>query len=243
MTGTLINIATVVVGTGIGITAGGRLSESAQQRVLAGLGMITLVIGVDLALAWGREDTTSGTPLYVLGGILVGGLIGEAIGIERRLEALGDAVQRRLAKPDGAGPGASPSTISEGFVTASLLFCVGSLTVVGSIQDGLTGDYSTLATKAVLDGFAAVALAATLGWGVGLSAITILLVQGTITLGAGLFDDLLQGEALAALTSAGGVTIVGIALKLLDLKDVKVGNFLPALVVAPALVGLVSLVR
>jgi uncharacterized membrane protein YqgA involved in biofilm formation len=232
MTGTLINIATVLAGTGIGVTVGGRLSASAQQRVLAGLGMITLVIGIELALGW--RDTS---PLYVLGGILVGGLIGEALGIERRLEAFGDLIQRRLAR----GPGSGASTLSEGFVTASLLFCVGSLTVVGSIQDGLTGDYSTLATKAVLDGFAAIALAATLGWGVGLSALTILLVQGTLTLGAGLFDELLQGEALAALTSAGGVTIIGIALRLLDIKDVKVGNFLPALVVAPALVGLFSL--
>ena len=118
----------------------------------------------------------------MLGGVLLGGLAGEAIGIERRVEALGDRVQARMA-------GSSPqSTVSEGFVTASLLFCVGSLTVVGAIQDGLTG------------------------------------------------------EALAVLTSAGGVTIIGIALKLLDLKDVKVGNFLPALVIAPALVGLVSLV-
>ena len=133
------------------------------------------------------------------------------------------------------------SRIAEGFVDASLLFCVGSLTVVGSIQDGLTGDYSTLATKAVLDGFAAIALSATLGWGVGLSVITILVVQGGLTLGAGLFDTVLRGEALAALTSAGGVTIIGIALKLLALKDVKVGNYLPALVIAPALVGLVSL--
>ena len=131
--------------------------------------------------------------------------------------------------------------MSEGFVSASLLFCVGSLTVVGSIQDGLTGDYQTLATKAVLDGFAAIALAATLGWGVGLSIFTILIVQGGITLGAGVFDDVLQGEALAVLTSAGGVTIIGISLKLLELKDVRVGNFLPALVVAPCLVGLVSL--
>lgn len=231
MTGTLINIGTVLVGTGIGATVGGRLSDSAQKRVLAGLGMITLVIGIELALGW--RDTN---PLYVLGGILIGGLIGEAIGIERRLEALGDALQRRMNRDGG------DSTLSEGFVTASLLFCVGSLTVVGSIQDGLTGDYSTLTTKAILDGFASIALAATLGWGVGLSAVTILLVQGSITLGAGLFDDLLQGEALAALTSAGGVTIIGIALKLLDLKDVKVGNFLPALIVAPALVGLVGLV-
>jgi uncharacterized membrane protein YqgA involved in biofilm formation len=231
MTGTLINIGTVLLGTGIGATVGGRLSDSAQQRVLAGLGMITLVIGLELALGW--RDTN---PLYVLGAILVGGLIGEAIGIERRLEGLGNALQRRMNR------GGGESTLSEGFVTASLLFCVGSLAVVGSIQDGLTGDYSTLTTKAILDGFASVALAATLGWGVGLSAITILFVQGTITLGAGLFDELLQGEALAALTSTGGVTIIGIALKLLAIKDVKVGNFLPALVVAPLLVGAVGLV-
>ena len=233
-TGTLINIATVLAGTVIGISAGSRLSESAQQRVLAGLGMVTLVIGVDLALAWGGKDTSTSTPLYVLGGILLGGLIGEALGIERRLEALGDRVQARLSDKPG-------STVSEGFVTASLLFCVGSLTVVGSIQDGLTGDYQLLATKAVLDGFASIALAATLGWGVGLSAITILVVQGSLTLGAGVFDDVLEGEALAVLISAGGVTIIGVALKLLALKDVKVGNFLPALVIAPALVGLVSL--
>ena len=234
MTGTFINIATVLAGTLIGVTLGSRLPEGMQQRVLAGLGMITLVIGVDLALAWGGPDTTDSTPLYVLGGVLIGGLVGEALGVERRLESLGDLAQHRLARSEG-------STVSEGFVSASLLFCVGSLTVVGSIQDGLTGDYQTLATKAVLDGFAAIALASTLGWGVGLSAITILVVQGTLTLGAGVFDDVLQGEALAVMTSAGGVTIIGIALKLLALKDVKVGNFLPALVIAPALVGLVSL--
>ncbi len=234
MTGTLINIATVLAGTLIGVTVGSRLPEGMRQRVLAGLGMVTLVIGVDLALAWDREDTSQSTPLYVLGGVLIGGIIGEALGIERRLEALGDKVQARLSSAEG-------STVSEGFVSASLLFCVGSLTVVGSIQDGLTGDYQTLATKAVLDGFAAIALAATLGWGVGLSIFTILIVQGGITLGAGVFDDVLEGEALAVLTSAGGVTIIGIALKLLDLKDVRVGNFLPALVVAPCLVGVASL--
>jgi uncharacterized protein len=234
MTGTLINIGTVLAGTLIGVTVGSRLPEGMRQRVLAGLGMVTLVIGVDLALAWGREDTSQSTPLYVLGGVLIGGMIGEALGIERRLETLGDRVQERLSTTEG-------STISEGFVSASLLFCVGSLTVVGSIQDGLTGDYQTLATKAVLDGFASIALAATLGWGVGLSIFTILIVQGGLTLGAGVFDDVLQGEALAVLTSAGGVTIIGIALKLLELKDVRVGNFLPALIVAPCLVGLVSL--
>ena len=234
MVGTLINVGTVLAGTAIGTAIGPRLPERIQQRVLAGLGLITLALGIDLALAWGGEDTSTSTPLYVLGGVLLGGIVGEVLGIERRLEALGDALEARLAHHGSE----EHSTVSEGFVTASLLFCVGSLTVVGSIQDGLTGDYQLLATKAVLDGFAAVALSATLGWGVGLSAITVLLLQGAITLGAGLFDDLLVGEALAVLTSAGGVTIIGIALKLLDIKDVKVGNFLPALVIAPALVAL-----
>jgi uncharacterized membrane protein YqgA involved in biofilm formation len=234
MTGVWINVATVISGTLLGVTVGGRLTDGMQQRVLFGLGMVTLVIGVELVLGWGGEGTTTGTPLYVLGGILIGGLIGELVGIERRLEALGDRIQSRLTQSDR-------STISEGFVDASLLFCVGSLAVVGSIQAGLTGDYELLATKSVLDGFAAIALAATLGWGVGLSAVTVLVYQGAITLGAGSFDSILQGEALAALTSAGGVTIIGISLKLLRIADVKVANYLPALIVAPALVGLVSL--
>jgi uncharacterized membrane protein YqgA involved in biofilm formation len=117
------------------------------------------------------------------------------------------------------------------------------LTVVGSIQDGLTGDYQTLASKALLDGFASIAFAAALGWGVALAAVTVLVVQGGITLGAGLFENVLAegSEPLAALVSAGGVLIIGISLKLLDLKDVRVGNYLPALVLAPCIVGIVSL--
>jgi uncharacterized membrane protein YqgA involved in biofilm formation len=232
MTGTLINCAAVLAGTGIGLGAGARLTARLQERVLAGLGLVTLVIGIELALAWSREDTTAQTPLYVLGAILLGGLIGEALDLEGRIERVGDSLQRRLADEQGE------STLSEGFVTASLLFCVGSLAVVGSIQDGLTGDWQTLATKAVLDGFASIALAASLGWGVGLSAVSILIYQGAITLGASSLDDVLQGEALAALTSAGGITIIGIALKLLAVKDVRVANYLPALVVAPLLVAL-----
>ena len=130
--------------------------------------------------------------------------------------------------------------MSEAFFNASLLFCVGPLAVVGAIQDGLTGDYEALATKSMLDGFASIALSAALGWGVALAAITVLVYQGALSLGATLFEDILKGEALDALTSAGGVLIIGISLKLLDVTDVKVGNFLPALVFAPALVGIVS---
>jgi uncharacterized protein len=210
---------------------GSRLPGSMHERVMAGLGLVVLVIGVDNALAW--RDTN---PLYVLGGVLLGGLVGEVIGIEDALQRFGDRIQRTVSR-------GRHSTVSEAFVTASLLFCVGPLTVVGSIENGLTGDYQTLATKAMLDGFASIALASTLGWGVAIAAGTVLVVQGALSLGAGLFKHILEGEALDALTSAGGVLIIGISLKLLQLKDVKVGNFLPALVIAPALVGLVHLVN
>jgi uncharacterized protein len=231
VTGTLINVAAILAGTLIGVLAGGRLPEGLQRRVLAGLGLVTLVIGVDLALAW-RETNA----LYVLGAVLLGGLAGEALHIEARLAQLGDMIQRRVSSA-----GASSSRVSEAFFDASLLFCVGPLAVVGAIQDGLTGNYEALATKALLDGFASIALAATLGWGVALAAVSVLIYQGTLSLGATLFEDVLKGEALDALTSAGGVLIIGISLKLLDVTDVKVGNFLPALLFAPALVGIVSL--
>ena len=233
MTGTFINVAAVLLGTAIGVGAGRRLGGGLQQRVLAGLGLVTAVIGVDLALAW--RDTS---PLYVLGAILLGGIAGEAIGIEDRLARLGDRVRRRVARD--REPGRPASTVSEAFFTASLLFCVGPLTVVGSFEDGLRGNIEPLATKSMLDGFASIALASTLGAGVAFAAGTVLVVQGALTLGAGLLDGVLRGEALSAMTSTGGVLIIAIALKLLDLKDVKVGNFLPALAFAPALVGIVS---
>jgi uncharacterized membrane protein YqgA involved in biofilm formation len=229
--GTLINVVAVLAGTAIGVAVGGRLPAGLQQRVLAGLGLVTAVIGIDLALAWRATS-----PLYVLGAVLIGGLVGEALEIEGRLARLGDRLQARVQRD-----AAAPSTVSEAFFTASLLFCVGPLTVIGSFEDGLRGNLEPLATKSMLDGFASIALASTLGVGVAFAALTVLVVQGALTLGAGLFDELLRGEALDAMTSTGGVLIIGIALRLLDLKDVKVGNFLPALVLAPLLVGLVSL--
>ena len=234
MTGTFINVGTVLLGTLIGTLVGARLPKGLQDRVLAGLGLVTLVIGVELALTW-RETNT----LFVLGGVLLGGIAGEALRIEARLAALGDRLQTVSAR----GQATEESTVSAAFFTATLLFCVGPLTVVGSIQDGLTGDYSALATKAVLDGFAAIAIAASLGPGVAFSALSILVIQGGISLSAGLFDGILAegSEALAALSSAGGVLIIGIALKLLAVTDVKVGNFLPALIFAPAIVGIASL--
>jgi uncharacterized membrane protein YqgA involved in biofilm formation len=229
MTGTLINVAAIVGGVAIGLLVGSRLSAGIQERVIAGLGMVTLVIGVDLAIDWPADN-----PLYVLGAVLLGGIAGEALGLEDRLERLGDRIQHAVA-------GEGHSRVSEAFVTATLLFCIGPLAVVGAIQDGLTGDYDALATKSLLDGFASVALAGTLGWGVVLAAVPVLIYQGGLALGATLFEDILKGDALAAMTGAGGVLIIGISLRLLDVKDVRVGNFLPALIFAPALVGIVSL--
>jgi uncharacterized membrane protein YqgA involved in biofilm formation len=238
MTGTLVNVGAILVGTLIGELVGGRLSQQLQTRILHGLGLVVLVIGMDNALAW--RDTN---PLFVLGGVLLGGLAGEALRIEDRLAGVGDYAQRRLTRPPAEGdPEGAPSTVSEGFFTASLVFCVGALAVVGPIQEGLTGNADTLYTKALLDGFASVALAASLGWGVALSAISVGVYQGALTLGAGLFDTILTpgSDALLSMTSAGGVLIVGLALKLLDIQDVKVGNFLPALVFAPAIAGVAS---
>ena len=237
MTGTLINVGAVLAGSALGVLAGARLPAGIQERVLAGLGLVTIVLGLDSALDYAGTDELAATSfLFVLGGILLGGITGEALRVEARLQALGDLLQRRFAS--GGGGGAGGSRLSEGFFTATLLFCVGPLTVLGSIDDGLRGDIDLLSTKSVLDGFASVALAAGLGVGVALSAVSVLVIQGTITLGAGLFEDVLVGEALTALTSAGGILIVAIGLRLAQIVDVKVGNFLPALVFAPLLAAL-----
>jgi hypothetical protein len=234
MTGTLVNVGAILLGTLIGELVGGRLTVGLQTRVLHGLGLVVLVIGIDNALQW--RDTNL---LFVLGGVLLGGLAGEALHIEDRLQAVGDRAQARLQR----GGAAEDSTVSEGFFTASLVFCVGALAVVGPIQEGLTGNHDTLFTKALLDGFASVALAASLGWGVALSAISVFAYQGALTLGAGLFDTILTpgSDALLSMTSAGGVLIIGLSLKLLDVQDVKVGNFLPALLFAPAIAGIASI--
>lgn len=235
MTGTFINVGAVLAGTLLGVLVGARLPAGLQERVLRGLGLVTLVIGIELALEWPGE----GKSLAVMGGVLLGGLVGEAIGIEDRLARLGDRLQSWTSRTDE-----HHSTVSEAFFTASLLFCVGPLAVVGAIQDGLTGDFEALATKSLLDGFASIALAASLGWGVGLSVLAVFVYQGGISLAAGLFDEILAegSDELACLTSAGGLLIVGIGLKLLDVQDVKVGNFLPALLFAPAIVALVNAV-
>src|SRR5204863_1687943 len=169
--------------------------------------------------------------LYLLGAILVGGIIGSLAGIERRLNDLGATIQRRFAAPG------ETSTIAEAFVTASIVFCVGPLTFLGAIRNGLTGDGSLLGIKSVLDGFTAIAFAATLGWGVLLSLVVILVYQGGLAAGASLFAGLLSDAQLREMSAVGGLLILGVGLKLLKLRDVQVADYLPAIVLAPVIVA------
>src|SRR2546430_4887024 len=185
------------------------------------LGLVTLVVGVDQALAAFRpplSTLTRGSVLIVLGSVLVGGVIGELVGVEGGLERAGEALKRRFGRGE--------ARFTEGFVVASLVFCVGPLTILGAIHDGLTGDYQLLAIKSVLDGFAALAFASALGWGVGFSVVTILVYQGGIALGASALRDVFTPATVAALTAAGGVLILGIGLRLLDLVQVRVAKLL-----------------
>ncbi len=229
MTGTFINVGAIAAGTAIGSLAGSRLPSRMRRIVLYGIGMVVLLMGFQMAV---RTQNI----LAVLAAILIGGLIGELLRIEERLEQLGQFFQARFSKGTG-------QSIAEGFVTASLVFCVGPMAILGSISDGLSGDYSLLSIKAVMDGFASIAFGASLGWGVGLSAISILVYQGAITLFAGHLPGALSQEMITEMTATGGLIIIGIGIKLLDLKDLPLANFVPAIGVAPVIVAIIPVLR
>jgi uncharacterized membrane protein YqgA involved in biofilm formation len=228
ISGTLLNALTVLIGGTIGALIGDRLPERMHDSLFGALGLFTILIGLSNALA-------TKNPLILLGALLIGTVIGEALNIDAGLRALGDFFQRRLK---GMG-----STVSEAFVTSSLVFCVGPLTILGSLDNGLVGDPTKLVIKSTLDGFAALAFGATLGWGVLLSIFTILLFQGAISLAAGTLAPVLGSgsEALIELTATGGLILIAIGLRLLKIRELRTANFLPALVVAPLLVGAVAL--
>ena len=234
MTGTLLNIATVLIGGSIGLLFGARIPERFKSTVIAGLGLFTAAMGLQMFL-----KTTN--PLIVLGALLIGALLGEWGRIEDGLHNLGAILERRFARDDPAEADGSARFI-RGFLTASLLFCVGPMTILGSIQDGLTGDYNLLAVKSVLDGFAALAFASTLGMGVLFSIIVILVFQGGISLLAFQLSAIVTDPMLAEMTATGGVILFALALSsLLEIKKIRVGNFLPALFVAPLIVWILSL--
>jgi hypothetical protein len=252
MTGTIINIITVLIGGTLGLLFGARLPERLKATVIAGLGLFTAAIGIQMFLK-------TENPLIVLGALLIGALLGEWWRIEDGLQNLGRVLEERFTRdpsaslrtsPDPASvPGASTSTnfapkgdFVRGFLTASLLFCVGPMTILGSIQDGLTGNYELLAVKSVLDGFASLAFASTLGVGVLFSTLVILVFQGGISLLAVQLNELVTAPMLNEMTATGGVILMGLALSsLLEIKKIRTGNFLPALAVAPLIVWVLSL--
>lgn len=226
--GTLLNALTVLLGGTIGSLAGNRLPQRIHEALFGVLGLFTVLTGLLSAI-------TTKNPLILLGSLLLGTIIGEIINIESGLERAGDWLQKRLAR--------SGSTLSEAFVSASLVFCVGPLSILGSLDNGLSGDTTKLVIKATLDGFAALAFGATLGWGVLLAIITVLLYQGGLSLGAHAIAPLLMSnaDAITELTATGGLILVAVGLKLLKIRDLRVANYLPSLVFAPLLVAAVAL--
>lgn len=238
LTGTLLNVATVLLGTLVGVTLGARMPARMQSSLTTGLGLFTVLIGLSMGLRIFTDPSVrAGDDLAVLLAVLIGVAVGELLRLHDGLEWLGGWFQRRLATSE------RPSRIAEGFTTASLVFCVGPLTILGSLANGLTGDVGLLAIKSLLDGVASIAFAAALGAGVALSAITVLGVQGGIAGGAFLLRDLMDEATILAITSAGGVILLAVALRMLELKAVRVASFLPALLLAPLFVRLAAALR
>lgn len=243
--GTALNMAAILLGSGLGVALGSRLPERTRVTVTDALGLVTLVIGgLNVAAlgdpAFRRAVGDGATLLVVLAALLIGGIAGSLLQIEARLEGIGAWLQSRLSR-DGAGSGRV--RFVEGYVSASLVFVVGPLAVLGSLSDGLGRGIDQLALKSTLDGFASLAFAASLGWGVAASALSVGLVQGLLTFAGFLLGGLLPASMVAALTATGGVLLLGVGLRLLAVKAVPVGDLLPALVVAPLLTLLVQGVR
>jgi uncharacterized membrane protein YqgA involved in biofilm formation len=231
MTGTFLNIATVILGGIIGFVFGARIPEKLKETVIAGMGLFVAAMGIQMFLK-------TENPLIVLGSLLIGTLLGEWLRIEDGLHNLGKILEERFSKEGDDGS----NKFVRGFLTASLLFCVGPMTILGSIQDGLTGDYNLLAVKSVLDGFASLAFTSTLGVGVMFSTIVILVFQGGISLLATQLNVVVNPSMLNELTATGGVILIGLAISsLLEIKKIRVGNMLPGLLIAPLIVWLLKL--
>jgi uncharacterized membrane protein YqgA involved in biofilm formation len=229
--GTWINILTVLLGTSVGITLGSRLPKQMQQIITQGVGLLTLWLGVTMA---GRfTDAPAGRIDGAIVGLLamaIGGLLGEWLQIEERLSHLGDWLKKWF---NGQG------RFTEGFVATSLLFCVGPMALVGSLNNGLTGDSTLLVLKAAMDGLASIAFASSYGIGVGFSTIVLFIYQGGLSLAAGLLagvlDDPANDPRVFLVTGIGGLMIIGIGLNLLEIARIRVGSFLPAILLAPLL--------
>jgi hypothetical protein len=249
--GTAVNVVTVLVGASVGLLLGHRLPSRTRDTVTDGLGLVTLLIGGLSTAAVSSPALASAVGsaapvLIVLGALLLGGIAGSLVDIERRLDAVGGwlrGVLGRRGAQHGDQAHAGRERFIEGFVTSSLVFCVGPLTILGSLSDGLGLGADQLLLKATLDGFAAIAFAASLGAGVLASALAVAVIQGALTLVGFAVGDVLPDAHLAAITATGGLLLLGVGLRLLRIKAVPVGNLLPALLVAPLLVWLLEVLR
>ncbi|MEL6222926.1 MAG: DUF554 domain-containing protein [Cyanobacteria bacterium J06626_14] len=230
--GTWINVMTVWVGTTLGLVLSDRLSKSMQRIITQGLGLLTMLIGLEMAAS--LMDTQSGLVDGVIVGLfatVIGGLLGEWWQLEAKLEAIGNWLKQKLS---GKG------RFTEGFVAASLLFCIGPLSLIGSLENGLTGDNTLLSIKAAMDGLAAIALTSSFGIGVGFSSLALLTYQGGLSLLAGSLSQALPQDpstspVILLITGVGGLMIVGLALNLLEVAKIRIASFLPAIAIAPLL--------
>jgi uncharacterized membrane protein YqgA involved in biofilm formation len=234
MIGTWINISTIIIGTVLGLFFGARLPERMRASVIVALGLFTFALGVDLFLE--GVQSPGENLLIPLVSLLLGAILGEWWRLEERLNKLGARLEARISGSTEEG-----SAFIRGFVSASLLFCIGPMTILGAIQDGLTGNYQLLAIKSVLDGFASLALASTFGIGVAFSILVVLVYQGGLSLAAGFFQEALTDVMMAEMTVVGGILLLALAVgTLLEIRPTRPTNLLPALLLAPLLVLLIS---
>jgi uncharacterized protein len=239
--GTLINAAAIVGGAGLGTVAGHRLPDRVRDTVTDVLGLITLVIGgLDVASlldpALTRAVGSRAPLLIMLGALVLGSAVGAAVHLERRLEQLGDWMQRRLARDEKEG------SFSEGFVTASLVVAVGPLAILGALSDGLGRGIDQLVIKSVMDGVICIAFGASLGWGVAAAALSVIAVQGSFTVIGATLGTFLPDAEIATISAVGGVLLLGVGLRILNVRPVPVANMLPALILGPLLTWIVHVV-
>lgn len=225
MLGTFTNVGAIAVGALVGVLMKKGISESIKCTVMQGLGLAILLVGAQMALQ-------TKNILIVIISLVIGGTIGELLKIESHLARLGAWLESKV----GGGGG----DIARAFVTTSLIYCVGAMAILGSIEDGLTGHPRTLFAKSLLDGASAVFFASTMGIGVVFSAIPVFIYQGAITLLSSLVKGFLSSAVIAELTATGGLLIIGIALTILEIKEIKVGNLLPSILVAALLAWVVQ---
>lgn len=218
MVGTIVNSLTIVIGSFIGLFVKGKINKNVSETIMNGLALCVIYIGISGAF---KGNNT----IVMIISIAIGGFIGEIIGIDKKLENLGKRLERRFNKNGGN------ISVAQGFVTSTLLFCVGAMAIVGSLESGLSNNHSTLFAKSLLDGISSIIFTSTLGIGVMLSAIAVFIYQGSITLASGFLSNLLSDVAISNMTSVGSLLIIGLGLNILGVTKIKVSNLLPAIII------------